>query len=409
MAADNIAPPVDKPATSTTTSTPHLQFWTDPSIPIASGQPGHFSSTSSPSTLDNSNTNTSPLTTSSRYHDIATKAASLFSSPPMKILRVSQLDAESLDAELGNMVQEGFWRIFTHFGDHWKEMYQPEVSVILQYLMSHLSIYATGASYGSQLQNLKYRNESRHFGKYESAMLDAPLTTTQKALHAILHIGAPYAWIRVNRYATLQEWSEMPSNSWQHQVWKYLQVAENVYKVVTTVNFLVFLYDGRYRSVIDRILSMRLVYTRREMARQVSFEFMNRQLVWHAFTEFLLYLVPLINLSSLKNTILRTLSPKSSSDVNLHPSICAICFANSANVRSSQVHTPTGVRWGVTPGSIICRRTFNFAENVYKPVTRVIALVVCMVRAVGLSVANGRTVPMTCVRDLLTLSLSMRI
>ena len=33
------------------------------------------------------------------------------------------------------------------------------------------------------------------------------------------------------------------------------------------------------------------------MSRQVSFEYLNRQLVWHAFTEFLLFLLPLIGIS----------------------------------------------------------------------------------------------------------------
>lgn len=40
----------------------------------------------------------------------------------------------------------------------------------------------------------------------------------------------------------------------------------------------------RYRTLIDRMLGLRLVYRQRNFARQVSFEFLNRQLVWEAFT-----------------------------------------------------------------------------------------------------------------------------
>lgn len=35
---------------------------------------------------------------------------------------------------------------------------------------------------------------------------------------------------------------------------------------------------------MDRILGMRLIYAERSVSRNVSFEFLNRQLVWEAFT-----------------------------------------------------------------------------------------------------------------------------
>jgi peroxin-2 len=40
----------------------------------------------------------------------------------------------------------------------------------------------------------------------------------------------------------------------------------------------------RYRTLADRLLQMRLVPSRRQVKRDVSYEFMNRQMVWHAFT-----------------------------------------------------------------------------------------------------------------------------
>jgi peroxin-2 len=44
------------------------------------------------------------------------------------------------------------------------------------------------------------------------------------------------------------------------------------------------LLSCRYRTLTDRVLGMRLTYAQRTMSRNVSFEFLNRQLVWHAFT-----------------------------------------------------------------------------------------------------------------------------
>lgn len=40
----------------------------------------------------------------------------------------------------------------------------------------------------------------------------------------------------------------------------------------------------RHRTIADRMLGMRLEPSRRLVKRDVSYEFMNRQMVWHAFT-----------------------------------------------------------------------------------------------------------------------------
>ena len=55
--------------------------------------------------------------------------------------------------------------------------------------------------------------------------------------------------------------------------------------------------NGRYRTLLDRILRMRLAPPSSQVSREVSFEYLNRQLVWHAFTEFLLFLLPLVGIS----------------------------------------------------------------------------------------------------------------
>lgn len=107
---------------------------------------------------------------------------------------------------------------------------------------------------------------------------------------------------------------------------------------------------------------MRLVYAKKSLNRQVSFEFLNRQLVWHAFTvsvqyrninvalvltnsygvlqEFLLFLMPLINLEKLKLKVSRMLLPKSylasSQGYDQLPQHqCAICHEKSTAAASN--------------------------------------------------------------------------
>ncbi len=71
------------------------------------------------------------------------------------------------------------------------------------------------------------------------------------------------------------------------------------------VSFLVFLFNGQYRTIIDRVLRLRLAPPSNHVSREVSFEYLNRQLVWHAFTEFLLFLLPLVGISRWRRWLAR--------------------------------------------------------------------------------------------------------
>ena len=53
---------------------------------------------------------------------------------------------------------------------------------------------------------------------------------------------------------------------------------------------------------------MRLVYRQPAMARALSFEYLNRQLVWHELSELLLFLLPLINVAAVKRFVRKRLA-----------------------------------------------------------------------------------------------------
>ena len=63
------------------------------------------------------------------------------------------------------------------------------------------------------------------------------------------------------------------------------------------------------RSLLERVLRMRLVYAQPAMTRALSFEYLNRQLVWHELSELLLFLLPLLNMGAVKRFLTERLRP----------------------------------------------------------------------------------------------------
>lgn len=127
-----------------------------------------------------------------------------------------------------------------------------------------------------------------------------------------------------------------------------------------------FLFNGRYRTLLDRILRLRLAPPTNQVSREVSFEYLNRQLVWHAFTEFLLFLLPLVGISRWRRWLSRIwrkirvavritgIDEEDESTPNgefafLPERTCAICYQdqNSNSTSENEVVAVMGASGGV--------------------------------------------------------------
>jgi peroxin-2 len=140
------------------------------------------------------------------------------------------------------------------------------------------------------------------------------------------------------------------------------------HSVAAFVSFLVFLVNGRYRTLVDRILRIRLTPPSAQASREVSFEYLNRQLVWHAFTEFLLFLLPLVGIGRWRRWISRAWrklvnSMRSSDDDDepfekqgelafLPERTCAICYRNQNPTTTTETDVMAASAAGGASGGI---------------------------------------------------------
>ncbi|GAA5823053.1 hypothetical protein JCM3770_005714 [Rhodotorula araucariae] len=266
-------------------------------------------------------------------------------SPALRISRVAQLDASLLDGELEHILHAPVKGALEAVRPAGARSWEPEFLALLRLAVLRMSLWDRGATYGSTLQNLRYRNEARHGKGLQGAATDSALTRIQKLAYTVLVILPPYLHSRLQDQMLTSSWADEPlprswfalvdprrllvrgrrrdeemiqwGREWKRTAWELFGVAERFSAVLGLANFLVFLYNGRYRTLIDRVLKMRLVYSQRIFVPNVSFEFLNRQLVWEAFTEFLLFLLPLINMHRLRLRISKAVSSRATKSTAL--------------------------------------------------------------------------------------------
>lgn len=277
--------------------------------------------------------------------------------------RVSQLDADILDSELVSLLKQQLSSISHLHRGWWTYELQPELwSLLLNLVVFRLTVWKKGTSYGLGLQNLQLSNFKNGkiigyskrtallaviigdylFTKFQSYLYsvdEADVAVAEKSSFALL--GTVKRLILTNRT-------------------KILTSVSSSLRVLNLVNFTLFLISGRYSTLIHRVLGISLTPVVSDLLKfngsNVNFEFQNRQLVWNTMTEFLVFILPLLQLKKLRRMSSKMLLPyrkkaKKSQDEetfssaysNLPISQCAICHNNSEKRARSLGKTPSSL------------------------------------------------------------------
>lgn len=216
--------------------------------------------------------------------------------------RVSQVDAELLDEELISLFKSQVHEALKYYGPNFESDWTDEISLLLRAILFKLSIWDHNASYGAALQNLVYTDAR------STSPTKPPPSRAQKTAYGSLTVLGHYAWTKWTAYlSSVENYYDRPQSSYIPVLSRLTTHFSTTYSIASFLSFLAFLLNGRYRTLTDRLLRLRLTTpsSSPNLRREVSFEYLNRQLVWHAFTEFLLFLLPLVGISKWRRWLSR--------------------------------------------------------------------------------------------------------
>jgi len=259
--------------------------------------------------------------------------------------RVGQVDAELLDEELLDLLKGQVGEALKYFGSHLQDDWSAEIMLALRAVLFKLTIWDHDATYGAALQNLKFTDARK-----KGPVLVSP-AGWQKGFYGLFTVGGKYAWTRWENWLVDNDNGYDELSPTLRKLSRLSDVASTIHSTAAFASFLVFLVNGRYRTLLDRILRLRLAPPTSQVSREVSFEYLNRQLVWHAFTEFLLFVLPLVGISRWRRWLARAWRKTKSvmrsegeaeSDVKtgefafLPERTCAICYQDQNSTTASE-------------------------------------------------------------------------
>ncbi|NXG41236.1 PEX2 factor, partial [Psilopogon haemacephalus] len=204
------------------------------------------------------------------------------------VLRISQMDALELNKALEQLVWTQFTCCFSGFKPGVLAHLEPEIKAFLWIILWRFTVYSKNATVGQTILNIQYKNNFSQTEKYQA------LSKQQKLWYLVLTVGG--RWLEERCYDLF---SSRPLQS-LCKVKSLIGFGTGLVKLCGLLNFLVFLQQGRFATLTERVLGIRAVFGRPQGIRQLGFDYMNRELLWHGFAEFLIYLLPFINLQKIK-------------------------------------------------------------------------------------------------------------
>ncbi|KAI9744570.1 MAG: peroxisome assembly protein (Peroxin-2) [Claussenomyces sp. TS43310] len=273
--------------------------------------------------------------------------------------RVGQVDAELLDEELLQLLKGQVGEALKYFGTHVKDDWSEETMLALRAVLFKITVWDHDATYGAALQNLKFTDARK-----QSPVLISP-SKWQKSLYGLFTVGGQYTWRRWEDWLMEQDNGYDEHRPSVRRLSRAFSAISTIHSIAALASFLVFLVNGQYRTLLDRILKLRLASPTSQISREVSFEYLNRQLVWHAFTEFLLFVLPLVGISRWRRWLARgwrkakllMLSGGSEDEAKapagelafLPERTCAICYQdqNATTTSESEILAASGASGGV--------------------------------------------------------------
>ena len=210
------------------------------------------------------------------------------------MLRVSQLDATELDEELSVLLQDQFLSALASLPQTGiLESLKPELRAMVRLLLWKYSLFSRGRSFGQEMMDLSYTTSEQGGGvlglRHKMAFLF--FSVLSEWLQDRLHLVSRYV---VGIHPSVAE--------------KWLTLFLTIVKSLSVLNFVAFLLGGRFPSLADRLLSLRMTPMHPQSIRPTSYDYMNREILWHGFYELVFSVLPHFNLFALKNWLRRTWS-----------------------------------------------------------------------------------------------------
>lgn len=239
--------------------------------------------------------------------------------PKLKVLRVTQFDAEQIDNSIFNILKSLLVDSFKGDRLSWILNYEPELSTCLQLVLWYLSVQKLGKSIGQSMLGTELNNQN------------GSIADRQKKGFLIFVF---LKWFRSRESFFVKLFEMMNTNHGKSvnlfKIFKRLEVLSDIF---VYVNMLQFVRTGDHVSITERCLQLRHVYTGKPYPRYIDYSYIRKEMMWESITQTVLCILPLINFRKIVIVFTRLLKSHKKGEIEESKTKieCKICMEVATN------------------------------------------------------------------------------
>lgn len=254
------------------------------------------------------------------------------------VLRVAQLDTGELNGQLLMHLKQSINE------DHFKyiqagflQKYHPEIFAFLKFVLWYNTYYKTGQTVGQFLLDWSYGASTGRWMLVKKLAHGLIYCLDEWLEHRLFSILA-HAYKLLNdlrKRFTAGPMTENDESSRHEQALRRIQTFCNYFSILleaaSFLNFIVFLYQGKYLHVWERLLRMRPSYNKQQMMREVNTDIVAREELWQSYFALFKFSNSVLNVKELFQKAMKRIGPsksKSTAGSRYDPvklTVCAIC------------------------------------------------------------------------------------
>jgi peroxin-2 len=247
------------------------------------------------------------------------------------VLRVTQLDSTELDdLLLVNLKQSLNQDYFKYIQINFLQKYNVELIAFIKFILWYNTFYKTGQTVGQSIMDWSYLNGSSMFKKLVHCFFYCFDEWIEERVPQV----AKKIYIHFNKSNFNGEQNQNQTRS----IDKYVEYFKAFFKLATFLNYLTFLYNGKYLHLWQRFVKMRPIYKNMQFMRENDTKINEREELWQSYFILFKLINSLIDFKKLKKKLTRILpvdSNKYLSSLQIDLKTCGICQKEPTMVHSS--------------------------------------------------------------------------
>ncbi|XP_046650232.1 peroxisome biogenesis factor 2-like isoform X2 [Daphnia pulicaria] len=226
----------------------------------------------------------------------------------MAVSRESQIDAIELDSECYQLFQSQINQSLTHLPINILKKIEPEISALLNLAVYVVPLYTSSSLVSHELLGIQFSKKTN--GSY---------IPKKWYIYSFTLVGIN--WIS-NRWNTISGTILNENTASQFLNWLHISA-----KILNLLNSLVFLKQGVYPTILHRVLQLKTELVNPNEPKSADLSTLTRELLWHSFSEMLMFALPLVNVHRAKSWLTRLIKLKDDnpSITVRRNTLCAVC------------------------------------------------------------------------------------